>query len=105
MFEGSLIATSSPFVDEGDGHGAEASGGGGVDQVRRSHVDVEAAQVEVVQPEALGDRLGELLRADLPTVHQHLARVAAGVAGLVDRGLDLLAGGEAHVDDDIADSA
>ena len=50
------------LVDVGDRHRAVALGGRGAQQVGRRHVDLEDAEVEVVEPVALGDRVRRAAR-------------------------------------------
>ena len=93
-FAGSAIATQQRrLVDEGDRHRLVALGGGGGDEVRRGHVDLEDRQVQVVEPVALGDRAGELPPASARRrCEQHLARAwRPSVARRLDRRVDALA--------------
>ena len=103
---GSDIATIRVSVaDERDRDRAVALGGLGRDQVDRPEVDVEGAQVEVVEAEALGGRPRELVGRDHLLGEQHLLRSAAAVARLGDGGLDAVARREAELDDVVGDEA
>ena len=63
-FAGSAIATISVRSStEADRDRLVALRGGGVDQVRGRHVDLEDGQVEVVEAVALADRARELVLA------------------------------------------
>ena len=71
------------LVDVGDRDGAVALGGGGAQQVGGAHVDLEHAEVEVIEAVALGDRARELLGGDRLLVEQHaLGRDAGRPGGL-----------------------
>ena len=86
------------LVEVGDGHRAVALGRGGAQQVGGRHVDLEDAEVEVVEPVALGDRAGELLGGDGLLVEQHALRRHAGCARGLDGPGDGLLLGEAELD-------
>ena len=83
-FDGSAIATSSVRLSaNADGDRLVALGDGRRDQVRRRHVDLEDAEVEVVQAVALGQRAREAVGRDRPLVEQDpLGRGARGARGL-----------------------
>jgi hypothetical protein len=68
-------------------------------------IDLEGVQVDVVEPVALGERLGELVRVDDLRVDQGLTERNAVGAALLDDLLHELALGEAELDDDVADPA
>ena len=80
------------LADERDRDRAVALRRLGGNQVDRAEVDVEGAQVEVVEAEALGRRPRELVGGDHLFGEQDLLRGATAVAGLGDRGLDPLLG-------------
>jgi hypothetical protein len=78
---------------------------GGVDQVRRTGVDLEVVQVDEVEAVALGERVGELVRVDDPGVDQRLAKRHAVPAPLGHHALDDVALGEAEHHYHVADAA
>ncbi len=77
------------LVGEGDRHGLVALGDVGADEVGGRHVDREHAQVEVVQAVALCEGAGEPVGGDDPLVEQDPLGSRAGVAGGLDRVVDL----------------
>ena len=93
-----------PAADESHRHRAIALGGGRPDQGGRVAVHLEARQVDVGKPVALGGRARELLLADRAAVHKHL-RNRAAAPRLTDGGLDRIGGGEAQLDDHVAQEA
>ena len=92
-------------VDEPDGDRLVAARGRGGQQVGGRHVDGEGGEVDVVDPEAVGDDPRELVGGQHAVLDEDLAGAAAGLAGLRDGVLDPGAVGEAEVDDDVADDA
>ena len=68
------------LAGEADRHRLVALGGGGRDEVGGAHVDREDAQVEVVEPVALGERAREPVLVERPALEQHLSGVDAGDA-------------------------
>ena len=65
------------------------------------HVDLVGAEVEVVEPVALRDRVGELLGGDRPLVEQHPLRRDSGRAGLFDRASSRALLRESELDDHV----
>ena len=66
------------LVDVADRHRPVAAGGAVGEQVRRAHVDLVGAEVDVVEAVALGDRAGELVGVDHALLEQQRLRRAAG---------------------------
>ena len=93
-----MASSSGVLVEVGDGHRAVALGRGGAQQVGGRHVDLEDAEVEVIEAVALGDRARELLGGDGLLVEQHALRRDAGRARVLDRTGDGLLLGEAELD-------
>ena len=91
------------LVDEADRDGLEPLRRGGREQADRGRVDLVLREVDVVHPEALRHRLGQLVGSDGALGHQHVAGGPAVGARDGDGVLDLLGGGEPGVDDDLAD--
>ena len=99
-FVGSAIATIRvSSLDERDRNRAVALRGLVRDQVDGAQVELEDAQVDVVEAEALGGRAGKLVGGDHPFVRAAPARASRPlVARLGDREVDPLAGREAELD-------
>ncbi len=93
------------LVDVGDRHGAVPFGGRHAEQVRRRHVDLEHAEIEVVETVALGDRMRELLGGDRAVFEEHALGRHAALAGILDRALDTFAVGRAQLDEDVGEEA
>ena len=103
---GSIIATSSVRSSMHlHRHRAVALGRARGQQVGGRHVDLEDAEVDLVDAEALGDHARELVGRQDPALDEHLAGPPPVGARLRDRGLDRLAGRVAEVHDDVADEA
>ena len=89
---GSHIATSSVRSSMNlDRDRAVARGRARGQQVGGRHVDVEDAEVDLVDAEALGDDARELVGRQDAALDEHLAGAPAVRARLRDRGLDRLA--------------
>ena len=90
-------------ADEGDRDRAVAPGRLARNQVHRAEIDLERVQVEVVEPEPLGRRAGELVARDHLRLEQHLLGSQTAGAGFRDRLVDLLLRRVAELDDVIGD--
>ena len=76
------------IVDERDGHGLVALDGGRGDQLGRIWVKAVHLEVEVVEPEALGHRTGDLvLSVSLPSACRTLSALDPGACGVDHRAL------------------
>ena len=74
---GSDMATSSVRSPANEtGHGLVAPGGGGRDELGGVGVDAVDAEVDVVEPEALGDRARELVLGQRAVLRPAAARAA-----------------------------
>ena len=91
------------LVDVGDRDRGVPLGRGGAEQVGGRHVDLEHAEVEMIEAVALGDRAGELLRGDGLLVEQHPLGRDAGRARVLEGAVDGLPIGEAELDDDVGE--
>jgi hypothetical protein len=91
--------------DEGHGHGLVALDRGGRHEPRRIGVDTVAAQVHVVQAEALGHRTGELVVVDRTLRQQYPLRRRARRVGGLHRVVHHLPLDEPEVDDDVGQHA
>jgi hypothetical protein len=103
---GSDIATCSvrsPTNETGDR--LVAADGGRGDELGGVRVDAEDTQVEVVEPEALGDRAGELVLGQRAGLQQHALGSRALAGGGLDRLVHRRALDEAEVDDHVAEYA
>ncbi len=89
------------LIDVGDRDRAVALRHGCGQQVHGRHVDLEHAEVEMIEPIALRDRAGQLLRRDGVCVEQHPFRSHPAGARFLDRLLDALALAEAELDEDV----
>ena len=74
----------------------------GADQVRRPRVHLEDVQIDVVEPVAVGQRMGELVGAQRAALQQHLAHGAAALPRLGDDPLDDVSRDEPELDHGIA---
>ena len=92
-------------VDDLHRHRAVALGRAGRQQVGGRHVDLEDAEVELVDAEALGDDARELIGRQDAALDEHLAGTSAVDARLGDGCLDRLARRVPEVDHDVADEA
>ena len=92
-------------VDEPDRDRLVAAGGRGGQEVGGRHVDGEGGEVDVVDPEAVGDDARQLVGGQDAVLDQDLPGAAARLTGLGDRVLDPRTVGEAEVDDHVADEA
>ncbi len=90
-------------VGEADGQRLVALGGLDADEVDGAHVEVEDAEVDEVQAEALGDNTCELVVAQDAALDEHDTGGPSLVAGGGDAGLDGLEVGKPEIDDDLAD--
>ena len=93
------------LVGEGDRHRLVALGDRRVDEVRRRHVHLEDAEVEVVEAVALGERAREPVLGERAVLEQHPLGRSAGRARALERVLDLLARGELHLHDHVGEEA
>ena len=80
-----------------------AAGGGHGEQARGPHVDLVAAEVEVVEAIALGNRPRELIGVDHVVLTQERLGVPAGAPRLVDHLVHALASRVAKLDDHVGD--
>ena len=93
------------LAEEGDRDVLVAARLGGVDQLGGALVHLEDVQVHVVEPVALGERLGELRRVDDARLDQGLARAACRRGGPCSTTRSTtLALGEAELHDHVADA-
>ena len=90
-------------VDVADRHRLVAASGGDREQVGRSHVHVEAVEVEVVEAVALGNGAGELVVVDQLLLDEQFVGGAIGRPRLLDDRVDALASGVAELDDHIGE--
>jgi hypothetical protein len=86
---------------EADRDRVEAAGRLRGEQVHGRDVRLVDRQVDVVEAEALGGRLGELLDAESARLDQHVLRRVTGRAALLHGALDALLGNEAELDHDV----
>ena len=89
------------LVDVGDRDGVVALRGGGAQQVGGAHIDLEHAEIEVIEAVPLGHRARELLGGDRLLVEQHALGRDAGRPGGVHGTVDGLGVGEPELDDHI----
>jgi hypothetical protein len=93
------------LVDEGDRDGLVALDGGGRHELRGGGVDTEVAKGEVIEAEALGEPPGELLLGHRARREQDALGPRVLVVGRAGGDVELLAGDEAQVDEDVAEHA
>ena len=93
------------LVGERHGNRLVALGDGRADEVGGGHVDAEDAEVEVVEPVALGQRARQRVLRERAVFEQHALGRRARDARALERVVDLLARGEAHVDDHVGEEA
>ena len=92
-------------VDDLDRDRAVALGRARGQQVGGRHVDLEDAEVDLVDAEALGDHARELVGRQDAALDEHLARAPSVGPRLRDRCLDRLPAGVSEVHHDVADEA
>ena len=87
------------------GHGLVALGGGGRHELRGVGIDAVEREVDVVEPEALGDGARELVLRQRAVLDEDPLGQRAVVVGLGDREVHRPLVDEAQVDDDVAQHA